>query len=185
MQMTEMNKMGRVLKAQAVAEIDGIKEEPFRKIRGITSFTQTKDGVLVAAEVWGLPTSTPQAVPYGSPRQMAKTEIPAPAQGQGQEASCSSPIFAFHIHDEKGHYNPQNCLHPYHAGDLPPLFGNQGYALQIVLTDRFTVKEIMGLMVVIHEFRDDFMTQPSGNPGKMIASGIIEPVVRHSGDRLV
>ena len=26
------------------------------------------------------------------------------------------------------HYNPNNCKHPNHAGDLPVLFENNGYA---------------------------------------------------------
>ncbi len=57
-----------------------------------------------------------------------------------QVASCGQRIFGFHIHegtrcsgtsvdhfaDAGSHYNPSNCPHPMHAGDLPPLFVNNG-----------------------------------------------------------
>ena len=72
-------------------------------------------GTLILADIMGLPTST---------------------------GNCMENVFGFHIHegddcdgtdedpfaDVGMHYNPQNCKHPYHAGDLPPLFGNHGIA---------------------------------------------------------
>jgi Cu-Zn family superoxide dismutase len=42
------------------------------------------------------------------------------------------------------------------------------------VTNRFTVKEIIGRTIVIHDSPDDFTTQPSGNSGKIIAIGEIE-----------
>ena len=74
----------------------------------------------------------------------------------------------------KTHYNPNNCLHPYHAGDLPPLLENQGYAYMRVLVDKFKISDIIGKTVIIHDSPDDFNTQPSGNSGKKIACGVIE-----------
>jgi len=144
---------------QAVARIRGSAEYP--GIIGSALFFQKKEGVLVAAEVFGLP---------------------AP------EEVCGSPTFAFHIHsggtctgnagdpfaDALAHYNPQDCPHPYHAGDLPPLFGNNGHALLMVLTDRFTVQEVLGKTVIIHADRDDFTSQPSGDAGKKMACGQIK-----------
>ena len=143
----------------AKAIVSGSPVQP--QISGVERFYQTNLGVLVFAEITGLPTST---------------------------TPCDSPIFAFHIHkgssctgtaddpfaDTLTHYNPQNCAHPYHAGDLPPLFGNQGIALSIFLTDRFTVGEIIDKTVVIHDRLDDFTTQPSGNLGTKIACGEIK-----------
>lgn len=82
-------------------------------------------------------------------------------------------IFAFHIHDEKGHYNPDNNPHPRHRGDMPPLFGAKGRASLCFVTDRFNLCEIVGKRVVIHIGVDDFTSQPSGNSGEMIATGII------------
>lgn len=135
--------------------------QAYPRIRGRVDFYQTDLGVLVATEVDGLPVGTD---------------------------ACNSPVFGFHIHGgreclgnaedpfaEVGmHYNPEDCPHPYHAGDLPPLFGNNGYAVLIFLTDRFTVEEIIGKTVIIHSAPDDFTTQPSGNSGDKIACGEIQ-----------
>ncbi|MBQ8309712.1 MAG: superoxide dismutase family protein [Clostridia bacterium] len=127
---------------------------------GIVRFYQTPYGVLVCAEVAGLP------------------------RGDGD---CDAPIFGFHVHEVGdcggneedpfanvgGHYNPHGCRHPYHAGDLPPLFGADGYAISVCLTDRFAVDEIVGRSVIVHAMSDDFTTQPSGMSGKKIACGVI------------
>lgn len=48
---------------------------------------------------------------------------------------------------------------------MPPLFGADGEALLIFLTDRFRVRDIVGRTVIIHAMPDDFTTQPSGNSG--------------------
>ena len=74
------------------------------------------------------------------------------------------------------HYNPYDCAHPYHAGDLPPLFSAHGIAWEAVLTDRFTVEEIIDRTVIIHAMPDDFKSQPSGNSGEKIACGVIRRV---------
>ncbi len=142
---------------RAVAKIRG--GNGFPDLSGKASFTQTHRGVLVTLEVSGLPKAAP----------------------------CSGGIFALHIHegesctgneadafrDAKAHYNPYNCPHPYHAGDLPPLFAGDGYAYMTVLTDRFTVQEIVGKVIVVHEGKDDFSTQPAGNAGTKIGCGKI------------
>lgn len=144
---------------QAVAEIRG--DARHRSIRGRTEFYRTPRGVIIYTEVWGLPFST---------------------------SRCTGRIFAFHIHDgfscaggaiqppfphSGSHYNPQNCRHPFHAGDLPPLFGNRGYAMSVFLTDRMSINEIIGKTIIIHSAADDFTTQPAGNSGDKIACGEI------------
>ena len=144
--------------SDAFARITGSSQYP--GLHGLIRFYQTEYGVLTAAEITGLP-KCPEC--------------------------CSGPVFAFHIHeggqcqgsasdpfaDTGGHYNPGACPHPYHAGDLPPLFGNHGYAFSVFLTDRFCAEEIIGHTVIIHSHPDDFMTQPSGNAGSKIACGVI------------
>ena len=129
-------------------------------INGLVYLYQLPTGVFLVAQVQGLPDST---------------------------AACAPNIYAFHIHegssctgnaedpfaDTGGHYNPHNCPHPAHAGDLPPLFSNHGYALMSVFTDRFTVNEVIGRAFIIHAHPDDFTTQPSGNSGAKIACGKI------------
>ncbi|MDD4688829.1 MAG: superoxide dismutase family protein [Eubacteriales bacterium] len=142
----------------AIANISGSKDYP--TIRGKVSFIQRKNSVLVMANIHGLPYS---------------------------KEKCKEDILAFHIHEgescdgsikepfseTKGHYNPQGCPHPYHPGDMPPLFSNSGYAFLSFLTDRFSVDEIIGKTVVIHKGTDDFRSQPSGDSGEKIACGEI------------
>lgn len=143
---------------RAMALVSGKGE--FSGIEGSVTFVQKKNGVLVTANINGLP------------------------QNGGE---CGGGIFGFHIHeggsctgtekdpyaDAKSHYNPRGCPHPFHAGDLPPLFASNGYAYLSVLTNRFNLDEIIGKTVIIHDMPDDFTTQPSGNSGSKIACGII------------
>ena len=147
----------------AVAVVKGSEADP--QIRGTVKFYQARQGVLVVADILGLPVS---------------------------EGDCGGNIFAFHIHGGASctgneedpfanagtHYNPHGCPHPYHAGDMPPLFGAGGRAFLAFLTDRFTVNEILGKTVIIHDGVDDFTTQPSGNAGMKIACGVISRVRR-------
>ena len=143
----------------AKARINGSPDYP--NLQGSVDFVQLDNGVLVIADISGLPTEV---------------------------AKCACRVFGFHIHEgdsctgtqndpfsnTKAHFNPNDCPHPCHAGDMPPLFGNSGRAWLAFLTDRFTVNDIIGKTVVIHSNPDDFTTQPSGNSGVKIACGVIE-----------
>ena len=134
----------------------------YPNINGTITFKRKEDGVLVTAEIWGLP---------------YKKNI------------CDNEIFALHIHNGNSctgnaidsfanagtHYNPNKCKHPEHAGDLPPLFGNNGYAYLSTYTNRFSIDEIIGKVIIIHDKPDDFTSQPSGNSGNKIACGKILP----------
>ncbi len=87
----------------------------------------------------------------------------------------------FHIHDGDnclgktgGHYNPTGKLHPEHSGDLPPLLVADGNAFLAFYTNRFYPEDIIGKLVIIHSDMDDFHSQPSGNPGVIIACGKIK-----------
>lgn len=142
----------------ASARIKGSPEYP--SITGDINFYRSAFGVLVCVQVVGLPV---------------------------KENVCTNRFFAFHIHsgstctgnlqdafaDVNTHYNPENCEHPNHAGDLPPILANGGYAFEVFLTNSFSVDEIIGKTAVIHLQSDDFTTQPSGNAGKKIACGEI------------
>lgn len=150
-------------RADATAIINGSEKYP--EIHGRVLFYQLRYSVIVWAEIMNLPIGI---------------------------GICDSPIFAFHIHsgnrcdgntedffaDAGTHYNPNDCPHPYHAGDLPPLFSADGRALSVCLTDRFTVHEITGKTVIIHSSPDDFTTQPSGSAGEKIACGVITAAAR-------
>lgn len=136
----------------AAAQIRGSLE--YGQLRGTARFYQFRHGVIIEVEVTGLPRS-------------------------------ETGFYGFHIHSggscqgegfsESGaHFDPGQVPHPLHAGDLPPLLGDQGYAYMKVLTQRFRVKDVIGKTIVIHSEPDDFRTQPSGNAGRKIACGLIE-----------
>lgn len=140
---------------KAMAWVADNKNAP--KISGLVKFYQTTNGgVLVEAEFFGLPNSDMEA---------------------------NSGFFAMHIHNSPdcgdnfsnigSHFNPDNLPHPFHAGDLPPLLSNQGYAWSAFFDRRFTIDEIIGKSVIVHAGADDFTSQPSGNPGNVIACGDI------------
>ena len=145
-------------KPDACACIQGSPAHP--TLSGCVSFYQTRCGVMVAAELCGLPDGV---------------------------CPCESGVYGFHIHsghhctgnaddpfaDAGSHYNPCFCDHPQHAGDFPPLFGNYGYAYMTFFTNRFTVREILGRTVVLHANPDDLHTQPAGNSGMKIGCGEI------------
>lgn len=143
----------------AIAKIRGSVDYPL--IRGMARFYNAKSGVIATVRITGLPDNG---------------------------KICNRKVFAVHIHsggscsgnetdyfaDAMTHYNPQNCPHPSHAGDMPPLFGCGGDAFTAFLTDRFSADEIIGKTVIIHSSPDDFTTQPAGNSGTKIACGVIE-----------
>lgn len=140
----------------AIAWVSGGEQYP--GLSGAVKFYHTSyGGVLVEAEIFGLPNSS----------------IPG-----------SSNFYAMHIHETGDcsahfshtglHYNPGNALHPEHAGDMPPLLGNQGYAFSVFYDKRYTIQEIVGRSVIIHVKPDDFTSQPAGNSGDKIACGKIE-----------
>lgn len=142
---------------QAQAMIKG--SDAYRGINGRVTFYATPKGVLVGVEVTGLP----------------------------EMQQCENSFLGFHIHEGAScgtagrnafagagmHYNPNNCAHPAHAGDLPPLLVNNGQVFMVFLTDNFAIRDIVGKTVVIHSKADDFTSQPAGNSGDRIACGEI------------
>ena len=144
---------------EAIARVKGSDKYP--SINGTVWFYTTELGVLVVADINGLPS---------------------------EEGDCKGKIFGFHIHSgEKceddsdasflsagDHYDKNSCGHPYHSGDMPSLFGVKGRAFASFLTDRFSVSDIVGRTVVIHGSADDLITQPGGNSGERIACGEIK-----------
>lgn len=133
-------------------------------INGDIFFYQLQDGVYIKAYITGIPTK----------------------KSNGEE----SHFHGFHIHQNGDcsvgtshapfpstgdHFNPTNKPHPFHAGDLPPILSSNGIGILSVYTDNFTVNDIIGKSIILHESADDFITQPSGNSGLKIACGIIIP----------
>ncbi|MDY2699631.1 MAG: superoxide dismutase family protein [Lachnospiraceae bacterium] len=143
----------------ATAWVAGNAANP--QLSGLVKFYRTSyGGILVEAEIFGLPNIKEQG---------------------------SSDFYAMHIHEFGNcsddfqrtgeHYNPSGRPHPYHAGDLLPLLGNQGYAWSAFYDKRFTIEEIIGKSVIIHSGHDDFTSQPSGNSGAKIGCGEIRRTI--------
>ena len=135
----------------AVARIRGGGE--YASVAGTVRFYRLPGGVLVEADITGLPKNT-------------------------------TGFYGFHIHeggdcagldfsDTGGHLGGKIAPHPRHMGDLPPLLSGNGKAYLAVISDRFSLADILGRTVVIHSTFDDFKTQPAGNAGRKIACGII------------
>ncbi len=117
-------------------------------IRGTVKFFPQCPGVMVTAEIFGLPDGF-----HGFHIHRGN--------------SCGGKDFS----DILGHLGAGD--HPNHAGDLPPLLSCGGRAYLAVRTERFRIPEILGRTVVIHQNRDDFTTQPAGDAGEKIACGVI------------
>lgn len=137
----------------AVAHIRGGNETP--EISGTVRFYQKPRGVMVVAEVYGLPNNSSGF--FGMHIHEGKM--------------CAGTDFS----ETEGHFNPTGEKHPLHAGDLPPLLNTGCGAHLSLFTDRFCVGDILGRTLVIHGAPDDFRTQPAGDSGKKIACGVICP----------
>lgn len=146
-------------KQTAICRLMGSNEYP--NLRGIVLFTQNENNVLVRISISNFPVT---------------------------RNKCNQAIASLHIHNgnlctprrrpaftnAQEHFNPNNCRHPYHAGDLGNIFINQdGSARLNIIIDRFTLDEINNKTIILHINKDDFTTQPSGNSGERIACGII------------
>lgn len=137
----------------AYANLTGNAENP--TLTGTALFYPAFDGTLVAVEAYNLPVSKENE------RSFYGMHI-------HEKGDCTLPF------DKTGnHYNPADMPHPLHAGDLPPLLGNQGYAFSVFFTSRFQIEDVLNRSLIIHVSPDDFTSQPSGNSGIKIGCGII------------
>ncbi|MDO5403752.1 MAG: superoxide dismutase family protein [Eubacteriales bacterium] len=130
----------------------------FPQLHGIANFYRNpSSGIWIEVELEGLPDSA---------------------------SHIDSSFYGMHIHENGDcsipfsntgeHYNPDSTRHPQHAGDLPPILGNHGYAYSFFYTDRLQPDEIINKAIIIHSSPDDFTSQPSGNSGEKIGCGVIE-----------
>lgn len=146
-------------KPDAYCILKGSRE--YRNLKGIVYMIQKDNGVLIKIHITGFPVGV---------------------------VRCNQPIASIHIHegtrctgtrenpfqDALAHYNPNNCDHPYHAGDLGNLFINKDRSATLsMINDRFTIKDVLNKTMILHYDFDDFKTQPNGNSGERIACGII------------
>ncbi len=149
----------------AIAYIKGGPLAP--NLEGISLFYQLEDSVYIVTYVAGMPI----VLPSGEPSGFHGFHI-----HQSGDCTVGDPNNPFQ--GSGGHYNPTDKEHPMHAGDLPPLLSNNGSkygtSFLAVTTNRFTLRDIIGKSVIIHQNPDDFHTQPAGNSGPKWACGIIE-----------
>ncbi len=59
-----------------------------------------------------------------------------------------------------------------------------GHAFMIVYTDRFKPEAILGRAMIIHEWPDDFRTQPTGDSGQPIGCGTFYPCLGYLGAQM-
>jgi superoxide dismutase, Cu-Zn family len=133
------------------------------KVAGSITFKQTDDGVEVTANVENL---TPGDH----------------AWHVHEKGDCSAPDAT----SAGGHFNPENKKHgapdgtEHHAGDFGNLTaGKDGKATATITMKGVTLEEgaatsLVGKGFIVHEKKDDFKTQPTGNAGGRVACGVIE-----------
>jgi len=118
-----------------------------------------------------------------------------PANGDG---CVADPAQAANTHfvSADGHFNPTGQTHGNHSGDMPALgLLDDGRGSLEFLTDHFTVADVVGRAIIIHQNPDNYgnapvgaalnqytpnsadattLTQNTGNAGNRIACGVIE-----------
>lgn len=148
----------------AAAQIFGGPQYP--QLTGLITFRDVPGGTEVFVEVRGLPNYTPAQ--NGNP-PVGPHGFHIHETGNCQMDDPNEPFKA-----SGGHWNPYNQPHGNHAGDFPVLFSNHGYCRMCFFTDKFSVQDVIGKAVIIHENPDDYRTQPAGASGKRIACGVIK-----------
>lgn len=146
----------------AFASISGGKVYP--DIMGIANFYRTRwdTGLMIEVELANLPNSASYA-----PRFLG--------MHIHENGDCTN-----HFQNTGMHYNPTSAAHPYHLGDLPSVLNSDGYAYIAFYDSFLSLRDIIGRSIIIHENRDDFTSQPTGDSGNKIACGVIH---RFSGVR--
>lgn len=130
------------------------------KVHGTVAFTQKGDTVEVKGKIMGLKPG-------------------AHAFHIHQYGDCSS-------HDAMstgGHFNPTGKMHgardaeERHVGDLGNIMANEEGIAIVNFTDKVISlagkNSIIGRGAIVHADADDFKTQPTGNAGARVASGVV------------
>jgi len=98
-----------------------------------------------------------------------------------EKGDCSAPDAS----SAGGHFNPESHQHgapdaeQHHAGDLGNLTaGKDGKATKTFVMKGITLGDdassVVGKGFIVHEKKDDFKTQPTGNAGGRVACGVIK-----------
>lgn len=153
-------------KPAALAQLRGGPLRP--QIDGFVLFYDVPGGTWVWVEVCGLP-------PY-RPAHQGDEPIGPHGFHIHQCGSCSVGNPRDPLQAAGDHWNPTNQPHGNHAGDLPVLFSNGGYACMGFFTSAFKPQQVINKAVIIHQNPDDYRSQPAGNAGKRLACGVIRGI---------
>ncbi|CRX38200.1 superoxide dismutase family protein [Estrella lausannensis] len=144
-------------KAKALLEpIDG------SNVKGVVTFIEEKRGVKIIADFTGLTPGEHGLIIHES-------------------NACSGPGAM----DAGRHFNPSKAPHagpndsPRHAGDLGNVKADSKGKAHLERLD-FVIRldgpeSILGKAIVVHKYRDDYISQPVGNTGAGLACGLIFP----------
>lgn len=142
---------------EAIAILSPVKDSG---VKGVVLFKELTDGVLIMADVSGLKPGE-----HGFHIH--------------EFGDCSAPDAA----SAGGHFNPKHVNHgapvdlPRHVGDLGNITadeqGNAHYQAVNHLMRMSGPESIIGHSVIVHESRDDYVSQPTGNAGARFACGVI------------
>lgn len=142
-----------------IAEIRGSAAYP--DVRGTAKLYWLPEGMYGVFELEGLPPDTVLGFHIHD-------GLVCSAAGDSEAFAASGKHFGVCSDDM------QCGRHPYHAGDLPPIFSDdEGRASSQVFTKRTDVAGVSGKPIVVHRMSDDFMSQPAGNSGIRIACGML------------
>lgn len=145
---------------EAQAQFIDIKGQP----AGSAMLTTTPGGVLIAAEITGLPPESWVAF------HIHETGTCDPATGHESAG---------------GHFNPAGTEHGYlsgtgpHAGDMPNLWVDAQGVVRAQVFNPFVVLTegenlARGRALMIHAGADDYRSQPAGGAGDRLACAVIE-----------
>jgi Cu-Zn family superoxide dismutase len=125
---------------------------------GAAAFTATPHGVLMRAELKGLP-SGPHAI------HIHETGVcEPPFESAGAHYAGEHPQHGFMMEDGP------------HAGDLPNLYVPDSGVITVEMESPARLDALLegdGAALVIHASVDDYRSQPAGNSGDRIACGVI------------
>jgi Cu-Zn family superoxide dismutase len=135
------------------------------RLTGTVSFRAVPGGTWVCADITGLPEYQParDGKPPVGPHGFHIHEFGICEVGNPDDPFLSAG----------GHWNPTDQPHGNHAGDFPVLFSNDGRARMCFFSNKFTVHQVIGKSIIIHQNPDDYRTQPAGAAGKRLACGVI------------
>ena len=155
---------GAAAQAQAAGEAKAALVNAKGEPAGTATLTETPNGMLVTADLTGLPPG-----PHGfHVHAIGKCDAATGFKSAG------------------GHFNPTNAKHGYlveggpHLGDLPnQVAGADGkmtvraFAPNLSLAGKNALLDGDGAAIVVHAGADDYRTQDAGDSGDRIACGIL------------